>query len=155
MDMKYMKLAIREARVGITSGHGGPFGTVIVCDGKIIAKGHNMVVINNDPTQHGEMVAIKSAGNKLGNFDLTGHDLYTTGEPCPMCLCAIKWANIANVYYGCTLADNEMIGFRDDIFNEILHVDRTKLNFKMIQLGRDECLKLFEEYKNMQNKINY
>ena len=155
MDMKYMDLAIAQAWAGIKLGHGGPFGAVIVKDGKVVARGHNRVVRNNDPTQHGEMVAIANAGRMLGTFDLSGCDLYTTGEPCPMCLCAIKWANIKNVYYGATIADNEIIGFRDNIFNEILSVDRSKLTFNMKELGRDKCLKLFEEYNNMTDKVNY
>jgi len=155
MDMKFINMAIQEARSGIRQKHGGPFGAVIVRGGQVLARGHNKVVLNNDPTQHGEMQAIMKAGRKIGSFDLSGCDLYTTGEPCPMCLCAIKWSNIANVYYGCTLADNEMIGFRDDIFDKILSVDRTKLAFKMRELGRDKCLELFSEYKNMQKKTLY
>ena len=111
---KYMKLAIDQARQGITKKHGGPFGTVIVKDGKVIAKGHNHVLAHNDPTCHGEVDAIRKAGKKLNTFDLSGCELYTTGEPCPMCLCACLWANIEKVYYGCTIKDNEMIGFRDD-----------------------------------------
>jgi len=155
MDIRFMQEAIAEARKGMTKGHGGPFGAVIVHDGKIIARGHNRVVIENNPTRHGEMVAIRNAAHKVGQFDLTYCDLYTTGEPCPMCLAAIKWLRIANVYYGCTLQDNESIGFRDDVFNKALSVDRAKLTFNMKQLGRAECLELFEEYRNMKNKTLY
>lgn len=154
MDMnKYMKMAIAEARKGILAGHGGPFGTVIVKDGKVIAKGHNRVLKNNDPTCHGEMDAMRRAGKKLGTFDLSGCELYTTGEPCHMCLCATLWANISKVYYGCTIEDNGIIGFRDDKFDKIFG-GRDKLGNYMEQIDRDECLKLFEEYNGM-NAQNY
>ena len=97
---KFMKMAIKEAEKGITLNHGGPFGAVIVKDGKVVAKGHNQVLKNQDPTCHGEIMAIHKACKKLKTFDLTGCELYTTGEPCPMCLAAILWANIDKVYYG-------------------------------------------------------
>ncbi len=103
---RYMELAIREAREGIEQGHGGPFGTVIVKDGKIVGRGHNCVLRDNDATCHGEVAAIRDAGRRLGTFDLSGCELYTTGEPCHMCLCACMWANISKIYYGCNIADN-------------------------------------------------
>ena len=140
-------MAIEEAREGIRKGHGGPFGTVIVKDGKVIAKGHNMVLVNHDPTAHGEVIAIRKAGKALGTHDLSGCTLYTTGEPCHMCLCAIMWANIDKVYYGCTIADNGKIGFRDDKFNTIFG-GRDKLGDMLTELSREECLQLFEEYNN-------
>ena len=111
-----MQLAIEEARTGIQNDHGGPFGSVIVKDGEVISTGHNMVLLNNDPTAHGEISAIRAAGRKLGTFDLSGCTIYTTGEPCHMCLCACMWANIDKIYYGCTIEDNGLIGFRDDKF---------------------------------------
>lgn len=144
-------MAIEEARTGIQQGHGGPFGTVIVKDGKVIAKGHNMVLVNHDPTAHGEVTAIRKAGEVLGTHDLSGCTLYTTGEPCHMCLCAIMWANIDKVYYGCTIADNGMIGFRDDKFNTIFG-GRDKLGDMLTELGREECLQLFDEYNKMNHK---
>lgn len=146
-----MQMAIEEARTGIQQGHGGPFGTVIVKDGKVIAKGHNMVLVNHDPTAHGEVTAIRKAGEVLGTHDLSGCTLYTTGEPCHMCLCAIMWANIDKVYYGCTIADNGMIGFRDDKFNTIFG-GRDKLGDMLTELGREECLQLFDEYNKMNHK---
>ena len=97
---KFMKIAISEARKGISAGHGGPFGCVIVKDGKIVGKGHNEVVKRNDPTCHGEVMAIRDACKNIGSFDLSGCDLYTTAEPCPMCAGAIMWANIKKVWYG-------------------------------------------------------
>ena len=151
--IELMRLAIAEAREGIHAGHGGPFGTVIVKDGKIVGRGHNCVLLLNDPTCHGEVSAIRDAGKNLGTFDLSGCELYTTGEPCHMCLCACMWANISKIYYGCTIEDNSIIGFRDGKFDEIFG-GRDKLGDYMLEIGRDECLKLFEEYKNMQHQ-NY
>lgn len=145
---EYMQLAIEEAREGIRRGDGGPFGSVIVKDGKVVARGHNMVLRNHDATAHGEMMAIRKAGEVLGTFDLSGCTLYTTGEPCHMCLCATMWANIEKVYYGCTIADNGMIGFRDDKFNDLFG-GREKLGDYLTELSRKECLQLFEEYANM------
>ena len=92
---KFMKMAINEAKKGINNNHGGPFGAVIVKDGVVVGKGHNQVIKNNDPTCHGEMMAIHKACKKLGTFDLSGCEIYTTGEPCRMCLSAILWANIS------------------------------------------------------------
>lgn len=149
----YMQIAIEEARTGIKNGHGGPFGAVIVKDGKIVSQGHNMVLKNNDATAHGEMMALRKAGEVLGTFDLSGCTLYTTGEPCHMCLCAIMWANIDKVYYGCTIADNGRIGFRDDKFNDIFG-GRERLGDFLVEVDRDKCLDLFDEYNNMQH-ANY
>ncbi len=151
---EYMQIAIKEARIGINSGHGGPFGAVIVKNGKIIGKGHNQVIKNNDPTCHGEMMAIHDACSTLQTFDLTGAEIYTTGEPCPMCLAAILWANIKKVYYGCNIIDTEKIGFRDSAFYEFQNNETAKKEF-MEEIGRDECLKLYEEYQKIDGKINY
>lgn len=149
---KYMNIAIEEAKQGIINKHGGPFGAVIVKDSKIIASSHNKVLLNNNPTCHGEIEAIKEACNKLNTYDLKGCELYTTGEPCHMCLCACMWANIDKIYYGCTIEDNENIGFRDNKFDKIFG-GRDKLTNYMICIERDECLKLFEEYNNMEKEI--
>ncbi len=151
--MFYMKEAVKEAYDGINNGHGGPFGTVIVKDGKIVGRGHNRVVADNDPTCHGEIMAIHDACGNLGTFDLKGCELYTTGEPCHMCLCACMWANIDVIYYGCTIADNEIVGFRDNHFDKIFG-GRDKLPGFMLPLGREECLKLFEDYAAM-DTVNY
>ena len=117
---KYMHMAILEARKGIRKGHGGPFGAVIVKNGEVIGKGHNEVVKNNDPTCHGEMMAIHKACKKLGTFDLSGCELYTSCYPCPMCLSATIWANIKKVYYGNTKEDAANIGFRDDFIYDFI-----------------------------------
>ena len=151
---KFMKEAIKEAERGITNGDGGPFGAVVVKDGVIVGKGHNKVLKNNDATCHGEIEAIKSASKKLGTFDLSDCLLFTTGEPCPMCLSACLWANIEKVYYGCSISDNEKIGFRDKKFDTLIG-GRKKLKNYLEELDRKECLELFEKYLNLENRKNY
>lgn len=145
---EFMQIAIQEAREGISNGDGGPFGTAIVRDGVLIASGHNHVLAYNDPTCHGEVDAIRKACKRLGTFDLTGCELYTTGEPCHMCLCACMWANISKIYYGCTIADNEIIGFRDSKFDQIFG-GRDKLGDYMTEVDREACLCLFHDYSEM------
>ncbi len=145
---EFMEIAIREAREGITNGDGGPFGAAIVKDGVLIASGHNHVLAYNDPTCHGEVDAIRKACKRLGTYDLTGCELYTTGEPCHMCLCACMWANISKIYYGCTIADNGIIGFRDNKFDRIFG-GRDKLGDYMTEVDREACLALFGDYKKM------
>jgi guanine deaminase len=145
---KYMELAIREARGGIESKHGGPFGTVIVKDGEIVGRGHNCVIVNNDPTCHGEVAAIRDACRNLGTYDLRGCELYTTAEPCHMCLCACMWAHVSKIYYGCNIEDTDSIGFRDKQFYEAPE-DISE------ELHREECLEVFTEYKALKNKKHY
>lgn len=151
---KFMKIAINEARKGILNGDGGPFGACIVKDGKIVGKGHNRVLKNSDATCHGEIEAIRNASKNLKTFDLSKCELYTTGEPCPMCLCACLWANIDKVFYGCSILDNEKIGFRDNKFDELMG-GRKKLGKYLSQIDHDECLELFDEYNKIENKKNY
>ena len=152
--MCVMKLAINEARRNMLSDFGGPFGAAIVLDGKVIAVCSNTVLKDNDPTAHAEINVIREACKKLGTYDLSGCVLYATGYPCPMCLSAIIWANIRKVYFGTDLKDAEKIGFRDDfIYNFIKKNDPNTLS--LIQINRDECLKLFDEYKNLNKEIYY
>ena len=106
----FMSEAVKEAQIGIRARHGGPFGCVVVKNGQIVGRGHNQVIGNQDATCHGEMQAIRDASKNLKTFDLSGCVLYTTAEPCPMCLGAILWSNIAEVYYGCDVKDTENIG---------------------------------------------
>ena len=113
-----MKLAAAEASAGVKKSHGGPFGAVIVRKGRLVARAHNEVIATCDPTAHAEIMAIRKASAKLKTFDLSECELYTTCEPCPMCLAAILWARIGRVYYGCTRRDAEKIGFRDNLFYE-------------------------------------
>ncbi len=144
----YMEIAIQEAREGIYHEHGGPFGSVIVKDGVIIGRGHNRVLENCDSTCHGEIDAIRRAEKAVGDYSLQGAVLYTTGEPCPMCLAACLWANIEKVYYGCTIEDNEKIGFRDKEFDTLLG-GRKALKDYLIPLDREACFALFAEYHSL------
>ena len=149
---QFMKVAINEARKGIKNGHGGPFGCVIVKDGEIVGKGHNQVIKKQDPTCHGEVMAIHDACKKLGTFDLSGCELYTTGYPCPMCMGAILWANIGKVYYGCNVVDTEDIGFRDKVFYEFTEEKKKEM---IIEVDRKACLRLYDQYKKIEDKTNY
>lgn len=152
---EYMKIAIEEARKGILAGDGGPFGSVIVKDGVIIGKGHNHVVSRKDPTCHGEVDAIRNACQNINSFDLSGADVYTTGEPCPMCLGAILWANINKIYYGCSIKENDSIGFRDEVFYKNLSISTRKMKDRLIQIDHEECKNLFKEYAELNNKTSY
>ncbi|MBR3157274.1 nucleoside deaminase [Candidatus Saccharibacteria bacterium] len=150
---EFMEIAVSEARKGFLNGDGGPFGAVIVKDGEVVASGHNQVLKNNDSTCHGEIDAIRKAEQKLQTYDLSGCQIYTTGEPCGMCLAAILWANIDKVYYGCSLKDNEKIGFRDDKIDKLLDRDDKLYGSLLEQKEREECLKLFKEYKKSERVI--
>lgn len=148
---EFMDEALKEAYEGIRAKHGGPFGAVIVKDGKIVGRGHNRVLLKHDPTCHGEMEAIRDACQNLGTHDLTGCVLYTTAAPCPMCLGGILWSNIEVAIYGCTVSDTDKIGFRDDVFYKYLNGDTGILELK--EENREDCLKLFKEYQdNSENK---
>jgi guanine deaminase len=155
MDNKndIMKLAIDEARKTMNKNKGGPFGATITDNnGNIISIASNLVLESHDPTAHAEIVAIRKASKKLKTHDLSGCILYATGYPCPMCLSAIIWANIKEVYYATDLKDAENIGFRDDyIYNYIKGKNDEIL--KLNQLDREHAIKLFEEYKEKNKKI--
>lgn len=144
---KNMNIALECAEKGIEEKKGGPFGAVIVDkNGKIISSGSNEVLKNNDPTAHAEVVAIRSACEKLNTYDLSECTLYTTCEPCPMCLSAIIWANIKEVYYGCTKTDAEEIGFRDSMIYDYLK-EKDESIIKLKQIDREECIRVFKKYK--------
>ena len=147
-----MKEAIEEARKTMNLNYGGPFGAMITKDNKIIAIASNTVLKDNDPTAHAEINAIRKAGEKLGTHDLSGCILYATGYPCPMCLSAIIWANIKNVYYGTNLKDAEDIGFRDDFIYRYLE-NKDANTLELLELDHDECLELFNEYKTKNKEI--
>ena len=151
---KYMKLVKENAEKGIRNNEGGPFGAVITDkNGNIIANGNNKVLKDIDPTAHAEIIAIREACKKLNTYDLSDYILYTSCEPCPMCLSAIIWSNIKKVYFGCTKKDAGDIGFRDDMIYEYLKGNNKNLIY-LEEMDREECLKTFEEYKN-QNGIIY
>lgn len=142
----FMELAKKTAEIGVSKNEGGPFGAVIVDKhNNIIANGNNKVLLQNDPTAHAEIVAIRAACKKLNTYDLTGMTIYTSCEPCPMCLSAIIWSNISTVYFACTKNDAANIGFRDDAIYEYLKgSNKSLLNFT--QIDRLECLELFKNY---------
>lgn len=143
----YMEDAIKQTIKGLNNKEGGPFGCVIVKDNEILSISNNTVLKDNDPTAHAEINAIREASRKLNTYDLSGCILYTTCEPCPMCLAAIIWSNIKEVYYGCTKDDANDIGFRDTIiYDYIKNKDLKLLDLKNI--NREECLKIFKEYNN-------
>ena len=151
---EYMNLAIKTAHSGMNKNEGGPLGAVIINQNRdVISKGNNKALKENDPTAHAEIVAIRNACKKLNTYDLSNYTLYTSCEPCPMCLSAIIWANIKNVYYGCTKEDAGKIGFRDDIIYNYFDGKNTSL-LDLKQIDREECIKLFEEYKK-NNKVIY
>ena len=149
MGSKFMKEAIKEAYKGINQKHGGPFGSVVVKNGEIIGRGHNMVLKDKDPTCHGEIMAIRDACKNLNSFDLSDCILYTTAEPCPMCKGAILWANISKVYYGCNIEDTDKIGFRDQKFYDNWENDKKYLE----EFDREECKKLFLDYLNDEHEL--
>ncbi len=147
-----MKEAIEEARRTMNLNYGGPFGAMIVKDDKIIALASNTVLKDNDPTAHAEINAIRKAGKVLNTHDLSGCTLYTTGYPCPMCLSAIIWANIKEVYYGTNLQDAANIGFRDEIIYDYIK-GKNKDILTLKNLDYAECLKLFKEYQEKNKEI--
>ena len=145
---KYMKTVKENAEKGIRENEGGPFGAVIVDkQGNIISEGNNKVIKENDPTAHAEITAIRNACKKLNTYDLSDYILYTSCEPCPVCLTAIIWANIKIFYYGCTKDDAGKIGFRDDKIYDFLKGKNNDM-LDLEQIDREECIKVFEEYKN-------
>lgn len=150
-----MRRAIALALDSVRSTRGGPFAAVIVKDGRIIAEGTNRVTSTNDPTAHAEVVAIRKACRALSDFQLAGCDLYTTCEPCPMCVGAIYWARPARVVYACTAADAAAAGFDDAFIYEELKISPAARRIPMTQLLRDESLSLFSAWKQQENKTPY
>jgi tRNA(Arg) A34 adenosine deaminase TadA len=155
MQKKFMREAIRLSLQKMRENHGGPFGAVIVHNGRIVGRGWNRVTSLNDPTAHAEITAIRETCTKLKTFQLEDCELYTSCEPCPMCLAAIYWAGLRNVYYANTRKDAAAIEFEDDsIYREVaLPVSRRKIPMK--QLLRTEALKAFMEWKKRPHKIAY
>lgn len=150
-----MKEAIKEAEKGMRQNDGGPFGAVIMRNGKVIAKGHNNVIKSNDPTAHAEVNAIREASKKLKTFDLSDCEIYTTCEPCPMCLGAVHWAKMKKMYYGCTQKDAAKIGFDDKFIYDVIRGTAKKPQVKVVQIDRNECLKPFGEWEKKADKVQY
>ena len=154
MKNEFMKKAIELSIESVNKG-GGPFGCVIVKDEKIVSEGSNKVTSNNDPTAHGEIVAIREACKKINNFSLKGFELYSTCEPCPMCLSAIYWARIDKIYYANTRKDAQKIDFDDSLIYAEFEKNIDKRKIPMIQMMRNEALKAFELWDKKTDKVKY
>lgn len=156
---KYMKIAKELSEENLKTNGGGPFGACIVKDGKIIGKGSNHVLSNNDPTAHAEVMAIRDACKNINSYNLSGCEIYTSCYPCPMCLSAIIWANIKKVYYGNTKEDAANIGFRDDyIYNYIKNLTDNANDNSVLELecmDREETLKTFNSFIKKSDKTIY
>lgn len=153
---KYMKVALELSKENLKTNIGGPFGACIVKNGKIIGKGSNHVLSNNDPTAHAEIMAIRDACKNINSYDLSDCELYTTCYPCPMCLSAIIWANIKKVYYGNTKEDAANIGFRDNyIYSYIKNNTNDSSVLELECIDRDETIKTFNEYIKKSDKTIY
>ena len=153
-DRQFMREAIRLANNSVENG-GGPFGAVIVKDGEIVAASSNSVTIDNDPTAHAEVNTIRKACRKLNTFDLSGCTIYTSCEPCPMCLGAIYWAHIDRIFYGNTRSDARDIGFADDFIYEELARTMGERTVPIVPLMREEALHTFQMWRDMPDKTEY
>ena len=150
-----MRRAIALAREGMDSGIGGPFGCVVVSDGEVVGEGSNRVTSTNDPTAHAEIVAIRDACNRLGTFQLDGCSIYTSCEPCPMCLGAILWSRPDAVFFAGTRDDAARAGFDDEYFYREISKDNKERTFRMQSLLRDDAVKLFSDWIAKPDKIEY
>jgi tRNA(Arg) A34 adenosine deaminase TadA len=155
MRDSWMRRAIELAVENVLAGHGGPFGAVIVKDGRIVAEGANLVTSTIDPTAHAEIVAIREACRSLGRFHLEGCEIYTSCEPCPMCLGAIYWARLEGVFFGGTRADAAASGFDDDLIYRELDTPLADRELPMVQLLRDEALRAFHAWSRAEGRIDY
>jgi len=156
---EFMREASELAAENLTANSGGPFGAVVVKDGKIIGRGRNHVLENNDPTAHGEVMAIRDACSNTGSHDLSGCTLYTSAYPCPMCMAATVWANIKKIYYGNTREDAARIGFRDDFLYDMmgkLSADAEGAeNLELKQLDHEETIKVFNAFAEKEDRTIY
>ncbi|MEI6554889.1 MAG: nucleoside deaminase [Paludibacter sp.] len=151
---KYMRKAIALSIENIKKG-GGPFAAVIVKDGKIVSTGTNGVTTHNDPTAHAEVTAIRKAAKKLKTFDLAGCEIYTSCEPCPMCLGAVYWAHLDKMYYGNTKTDAKNIGFDDSFIYDEIELKLSERRLKSVRKLPDEAIKAFQAWTNTTDKIEY
>jgi guanine deaminase len=155
MDNPFMARAIQLSVENVLSVAGGPFGAVIVKDGSIVAEGVNRVTATNDPSAHAEIVAIREACAKLGTFSLNRCDIYTSCEPCPMCLGAIYWARLGNIYFGSAAADASQAGFDDSFIYREFAKPLAERGIPMAQMMREQALAAFRAWQNKPNKISY
>lgn len=154
-EEKFMKDAVALSSMGIKNNEGGPFGCIIVKDNTIVGRGYNQVVSNNDPTAHAEIVAIRDACKTLHTFQLDGCEIYSSCEPCPMCLGAIYWARPQVIYYANTRSDAAEIGFDDSMIYDEINTHLKNRKIPAINLGREDALKIFLEWKNKEHKTAY
>lgn len=152
---EFMSQAITLSAEHMRAGEGGPFGAVIVKDGRVLSQGHNRVTTSNDPTAHAEVVAIREACSALGDFSLEGCVIYTSCEPCPMCLSAIYWARLDAVYYANTRKDAASIGFDDDHIYDEIPKDVTERAIPMVHLELQQARDVFEEWRVKPDKVMY
>ncbi|HEX6258382.1 MAG TPA: nucleoside deaminase [Candidatus Saccharimonadales bacterium] len=152
---EFMKRAVNLSREGMTHDKGGPFGAVVVKDGEIVAEGYNLVTSTNDPTAHGEIVAIRRACEKLQTFQLDGCAIYTSCEPCPMCLGAIYWARPAIVYYANSRKDAAVIDFDDSLIYDELVIAPTERSIPFIKVSNEEAITVFNEWHDKTNRTLY
>jgi tRNA(Arg) A34 adenosine deaminase TadA len=155
MHESFMSRAIELAVENVRRGRGGPFAALVVRNGSILAEGTNLVTSENDPTAHAEVVAIRAACRSLGSFQLTGCDIYTTCEPCPMCLGAIYWARPARVFCGATSADAAAAGFDDSFIYEQSCIPAAKRRIPMLTFMREDALRAFREWQLKPDKTRY
>jgi tRNA(Arg) A34 adenosine deaminase TadA len=155
VNEKFMREAIRLSLTKMRGNHGGPFGAIVVRDGKIVGRGWNQVTSTNDPTAHAEIVAIRAACKRLTTFHLADCELYTSCEPCPMCLAAIYWARLKAVYFGNTRKDAQRIEFDDDLIYSEVAAPLTKRKIPMKQLLRSEALAAFQEWAAKADRVRY
>jgi tRNA(Arg) A34 adenosine deaminase TadA len=152
---RFMRRAIALGRRGMNAGDGGPFGAVVVRRGEIVGEGWNRVPATADPTAHGEIVAIRAACRRLASFRLSGCELYTSAEPCPMCLGAIYWARIDRIFFGFTVADSARIGFDDRFIHRELARPAGRRTIRAVQLLADEARALAREYAANPRRVTY
>jgi len=152
---EFLKSAVEEAFTGMRKGEGGPFGAVIVKDGQIIAKAHNQVIQTHDPTAHAEVQAIRQASKLLGRFDLSDCEIYSSCEPCPMCLAAIHWAKMHKLFFGCSRTDAKNIGFDDQFIYEVIQGKADHQQVKPEQIDQEECLAPYKEWQEKADKTRY
>ncbi len=154
-DLHYIELAIELAEKGVLNKDGGPFGAVIVKDGKVVGQGNNLVTSTNDPTAHAEVVAIRDACRNLNSFQLDGCTIYTSCEPCPMCLGAIYWARPERIVYACTKADAAAIEFDDQFIYDEINVPIPERKIPTVQVGREEALRVFQLWSGFGERTEY
>jgi len=154
-ELKFMLEAVKESAKGMNSNMGGPFGCVIVKGDEVVGRGHNSVTANNDPTAHAEVMAIRDACKNLNSFQLNDCELYTSCEPCPMCMGAIYWARPEKVYYANTRKDAADIGFDDSMIYEELCLPIEDRKIGMQALGRDEAMEVFRQWTNKADRTEY